>query len=297
MATYPQQGDGIDCDPSLDDCGVARDAVLEVRFDRPLLPSTAVRQSLSVHPAGSTGSVFFRPEYDVLERVVTFVPEDGTLWEPGLLYEVELRLPADEGFGFRAYDGAALVEEGSVPLRFSFRTARVDPGPSPPAAAPPTCLDARSVFGSGGCLECHAGAEAPMGLQLDSAAALTETAIGRVAHAADTGSVAGRILVNPGRFGSGMAIISPGDPSSSYLLYKVLTNRANYGADGCASIHRAPLPAGECLSPSAAEVERMRSWFLPLDPMPPTPQSSLTTAGLRTLQGFIRAGASVDGCP
>lgn len=136
-----------------------------------------------------------------------------------------------------------------------------------------------------------------MGLRLGSAADLQSTAIGRIAHETDNGATGGRILVDPDRFGVGMAIIAPGDPASSYLLYKVLVNTGSYAPDGCTTVHDVPLPNGTCVVPTTEEVSRMRDWFVKMDPMPPPRFGTLTLPDLRLVQEYIRAGAPLDGCP
>lgn len=303
IGLYPEPGAGLDCAAdAADDCGVPRNAPFEIRFDRPLLPRTAVRQSIAVYPAGAPGAgVFFQPVYDPLERVVTFAPDGTANWEAGLVYEVLIHVPKEgvRDSGFLSYDGALLAKDGSLPLEFAFKTARADPPSPPPPPAAPTCATALGIFDSGGCLQCHLGiGNPPLGLALESGGSLESTAVGRVAHETDTAGVAGRVLVDPARFGVAMPIIAPGDPADSYLLYKLFENPENYGTDGCSTAHQVALPEGQCLVPSPAEIGRMQNWFLRADPMPPPPfPGSLSTAELRALQDFVRAGASLSGCP
>ena len=64
MAVYPAPETGTDCGVgSPDDCGVPRDATLQIRFDRYLLPETAVRQSIRVYTGDPDLGVFLQPEY------------------------------------------------------------------------------------------------------------------------------------------------------------------------------------------------------------------------------------------
>lgn len=314
VATWPADGAGLDCDASDPDCGVPLDSPIELRFDRYLLPATAVRQSLLV----STGqascrlarppapAVCFEPEYDVLERVVSFRLVPGAELLPGVLYTVELVVPGDEQpYGFRAFDGASLLE-ASAPLRFSFRTATVRAPPVAPEPIP-TCADVvDGIFGApsgAACATCHAGDAPPLGLRLDSKSGLIETALGRVARETDLAPHAGRALDAPPRFGLAMPIIAPGRPDTSYLLYKLLVNDDNYGAgpERCATAHRVPLPPGECLPPSARERERLREWFvlgqpMPLAAPPAAPARHLELHELRAIQRYIAGGARTDGC-
>ena len=49
VSSEPPNGAGLDCDPYADDCGVPTDTSITLRFDRFLLPSSAVRQSMAVY--------------------------------------------------------------------------------------------------------------------------------------------------------------------------------------------------------------------------------------------------------
>jgi hypothetical protein len=291
---------------SEDGCGVPVDTPIEVRFDRYLLPKTATRQSLRVFSGTGVGA-FLVPTYDVVERVVTYRPSYGSALLPGLLYTVVLPRPDkdQQGYGFRAYDGAPLAP-GTVPLRFSFRTARRVPPPAePPPASDAGCatIDAAlEAFARSGCTSsgCHAGNDAVLGLRLDSADGLRTTALSRVAHETDVGATPGQALVDPSRFGVGMPIVDPGSPATSYLLYKLLVNPANFpGEDGgCRSTHRAELPPSGCFGPSLGEQRRLRDWFVAADPMPPDGAGVGGSGGddLRTIQDFILLGAGTPEC-
>ena len=278
------------------------DAAIELRFDRYLLPKSAVRQSILL----STGNVPFdchqapclQPVYDVVERVVSFRLAEGALLAPGLLYHVELTSPldGDDTRGFRAFDGAPLSTTNAVPLKWSFFTARATPTPPLPPAAP-TCNDALGALSRSGCSSagCHSGGDAPMGLRLDSGEALRETAIAHVAHEADTGPISGQPLVDPARFGTGMPVIDPGAPGTSYLMYKLLVGPANFGA--CETKYEVGLPSGICPAPSPAERTRLLDWFVRLEPMPLGGTLVGTRETLDLLQGFILAGSQAGTCP
>jgi hypothetical protein len=137
-----------------------------------------------------------------------------------------------------------------------------------------------------------------MGLRLDTAEGLRETAVRRVAQQTDTGPYPGRTLIDPPRFGVGMALIDPGSPATSYLLYKLLRNPDNYGGEGvpCATKYAVALPQGTC-APSPGELTLLGEWFVRLDPMPPLGEA---LAGgiddLRLLQRFVSAGADTRRC-
>jgi hypothetical protein len=304
----PENAQGLDCDRSQPDCAVPTNTPIRLSFDRPLWPSTAVRQSISIFVKQSAAySPFLSPEYDLLTRSVTF-RMGGTLL-PGVLYQ--LRLPIAESpsdAGFRAFDGAPL-EDGPVLTSSSFFTAD---GPRdmapPPSFEEPTCAQVVEVLRSTCASSCCHGSVLPaMGLALDSADALTETAILRVAHQAETGSALGSSFVDPARFGVGMRRIEPARSYASYVMYKLLRNRDNLAP--CAEGSRfCDLPgANECSPLSEAEDERLAGWFVRGEPMPPTPQAAhwmgcddlparphLDCGDLRAISRFIDRGAS---CP
>lgn len=278
---------------------MARNTPIEIRFDRFLLPKTAVRQSIRLYTGARNSFVTLQPFYDTVERVVVYRVATGGALLGGVLYHVELVSPkADEnGFGFRAFDGAPLsTEENAVPLKWSFLTARAAPTPGP-STEPPTCFETWTALNQSGCTKstCHVGPEAPMSLRLDSSASLLSTAIGHVAHEADTGPVAGRPLVDPPRFGTGMPVLDPGNPGTSYLLYKLLIGPENFG-DDCTTRHNVPLPPGGCPMPDDGERQRLRDWFVRLEPMP---YGGKLVGGLDTLdllQRYILAGAGTANC-
>ena len=309
VAVYPAPGEGTECGlSSPDDCGAPRETTLELRFDRYLLPATAVRQSIRIYTGSEDLTLFTQPAYDVVERVLVYSLPDGGLLEPGVRYTVELAIPKqDEDFGFRAFDGA-LLAEGPVPLTFDFRTRKSEtPPPDPPPPAPPTyestcdLLDALAPASDptkgAGCSSnsCHGGKDARMGLRLDNNEGLAQTAIDRVAHQTESGAKTGVSLQNPPRLGVNMPIIDLGRPDNSYLMYKLLRNPANFSGNpgvGCTTVHQVPLPAGECPEPSAAESERLASYFVRGVPMPYNDRS----ADLRRLQRWIRSSIGFTPC-
>jgi hypothetical protein len=301
IATYPANGDGTECGVDApDDCGVPPGTPIEIRFDRFLLPKTASLASIRAYSSGEAQSLYLMPTYDVVERVVTFRPAYGYRFLPGLLYQVVLFQPRkDDGAGFRAFDGAPLAQEGSVPLRFSFRMSRI-PGvaEAPPPEREPTCAEALELFERGGCTACHAsGRDAPLGLRLDSGSALQETAVGQPSREVEGPDVT-RVLVDPARFGLGQSRIEPGSPSRSYLMYKLLVRPENFGTGdaACKTTHLVALPDGTCLAPTAAERARAAEWFVRLDPMPLHGALPGGVSDLRLLSDFIRAGADTGAC-
>lgn len=300
---------------------MSREADLEIRFDRFLLPSTATRQSVRFYSESLDDSLLLLPEYDLVERVLVYHTPP---LEPGVLYTVELVRPEvdDPDFGFRAFDGAPL-EDGDVPLKFQFKTEALEPVAPPAPPAPPTCDDLLEIFAgqSAGCSGngCHSANLTPnlcppgqaksdyvncgpvprMGLDLSTPLGISLTAINRVAHQAETGSKTGAPIANPSRFGTSMPIVDPGRPENSYLLYKMLRKDESFwtspqDSDTCQTIHNVPFAQGACTLPSLAERDHMREWFVRGEAMPLVLNPSSIAYGrdaVRGVQEWIRAGA------
>lgn len=313
---------------------MAIDTPLELRFDRFLLPTTAVRQSIVYYtgrartPAMNNPSLpELTPTYDPLERVVRFRLPEGATLVPNTLYTAEFAVagvatlpPRDVAvadWGFRAFDGAPLDEHGI--LRISFRTGEHRNGAPP--APPPSCDEIVALLrcegseqtgscdqpGNVGCASCHVDDDrAWHGLRLTSRETLAETAIGRVAHQTELGPTTGLPLEAPERFGVAMPLIDPFRPDNSYLLYKLLVGASVYGpsvgdAEDCetASAYSVALAPGAtapgCFEPPPGELERLKSWFVRGEAMPPADVPAFFfRREARALSEFIRGGAS---CP
>ncbi len=323
VATHPADGAGIDCPSSEATCGVPIDTTVELRFDRFLLPPTAVRQSIIFYTGRGLNSPLrdprlpeILPSYDPLERVVRFTLPEGATLQHDALFTVEfpvagaISIPPRHvpyaPWGFRAVDGAPLDEQGI--LRISFRTGSSVARRDEPEV--PDCDDIRDIFrcGSPGCVEgsgctsCHSReVEAPHGLRLETRDDLVETAIGQLARQTAIGGSL-QTFEAPPRFAAQMPIIDPGRPDNSYLLYKILLGARAYEAgplddEGCESDYEVSVPGEDagrtCLSPDTAELERLREFVLG-DPMPPPGSPPLGKGAVRSLIRWIRAGAT---CP
>lgn len=105
-----------------------------VRFDRFLLPASAIRQSVCVQsdlgPVASfeecPNGIFLEPTYDPTHREITYrqSPNNPGL-TPGTTYQLTVLPPPDARsiVGIRAFDGAALA----APYVIQFKTAAADP--------------------------------------------------------------------------------------------------------------------------------------------------------------------------
>jgi hypothetical protein len=333
VSSYPKDGEGLDCTPgSGSACGVPRNAAIELRFDRFLLHSTAVRQSVALYTQRPETQVFLLPDYDVVERVVRFRPREPL--EPNVLYTVKLTLPTESApFGFRAFDGGPL-EAGSVPLSFTFLTsAELLPGALP---CQPSCQAIATRLGASGCTRhgCHNAEGDPsqcprgealdhnrecvgvprMGLDLRAPEGLISTAIDQVAHQTETGPTGGIAFVSPTRMGIQMPLIDGGRPGNSYLLYKLLLRPANLNAlpDAsltddererrvrCTPAYRSAPPDGQGIAADETERNRLREWFVRGEGMPLVSRegdpstSPVTLDFLHELQRWIALGAP---CP
>ena len=235
--------------------------------------------------------------------------------QPNALYTVELPISSNPRQGFWAYDLAPL-EAGEVPLRFSFSTGS---GPSAKSVTTPASTESCDTMTQGpltSCASCHfstpgdAGAAAPfppMGLDLSSARGLHYTAIAKVAHQAETAnSIPSSGSQTPVRFGVQMNIVDPGNPATSYLMYKLLQKPENFrlldAGAACPIPYHSPVVEGGCTPPDTSETERLQDWFVQGDPMPKNGRTadgaalpaSTDYASLRRIADWITAGAS---CP
>lgn len=313
IASYPADGQGTDvagdevlgCDSPTPDCAVPTDAAIELRFDRFLLPGGGLSLGLSLYSGDPHNRVSLRADYDVIERVVVF--RHVRPLEPHALYTAEVVESADRSRGFWAFDGAAL-EQGPIPLRFSFSTGAGPRG----SAAFSTASDTCETLAAGplqSCAECHSTRPAqadrpalapPMGLDL-SPRGLFYTAIGHVAHQTETGnSATGAGLRTPARFGVQMSVIDPGNPATSYLLYKLLEKPENFRLAAeeleCETGYHPPVSGSNCSPPDPAEAARLGAAFVLGEPMPRDAVngqgSHLTHRDLLRVAAWISDGAS-----
>jgi hypothetical protein len=185
-------------------------------------------------------------EVDVVRAGLVITPR--TTLDPDLEYDLEIS-------GLRDLDGHPTSEVARV----SFRTGRtIDASPVEPAS-----FDAVSAIFTARCATsgCHVG-DAALGLDLGSADGVRDTAI-----AVDASEVRPPVrgtysTVAPAM--TGLAIIEPGSPARSYLVYKVLGDPHVFGS-------AMPPPDGE------------------------GGEGALSVAEIATLASWIRGGAHVPG--
>jgi hypothetical protein len=215
------------------------DTRLSVRFDRYLRPDQARRQSVCL-VSGLTpvtrlvdckNGDFLSPSYDPVERRVTYVPAQPL--DPDTTYSFSVFSAVEGGFGFEAFDGAALE---LTPAQSADRTVLVlqfktDGDPSVHAGRleeeklVTRCSGLKALEERCGNI-CHASTSAsPMGIVLERPK-MSETAFGVVAHETQLGGGADRVAANPPRLGVAMPRIDPSSAGNSYVLYKVLASDA-----------------------------------------------------------------------
>jgi hypothetical protein len=258
--------------------------------------------------------------YDPIARTVTLRGQRQPWLQPGRLYRLFVRAVGDsEVGGLRAVDGATLA---------TGQRRRIEFFAGPPGSAPfaearvDFCVDVLPIFqakcGSGGCHGEGGGAAA--GLVLATPEGVASTAIGRVAHGADTTGRSGSLESEGPVFGVGMPLVAPGSPGSSWLLYKVeaapepARARAAEAPLACASPEGITPPAaapaflpqlGVPVAATPAERTRLRD-LVTGQPMPyPTLEQEtyatapLTFAERETLRLWISqlpAGAPLPAC-
>jgi hypothetical protein len=200
---------------------------IELSFDRLLLPASVTRQTFVLENAG--GTVGYTPAiaYDPVARVVTIAPlaDPDQALMPGQDYQLLIVTPqsATDPNGLRAIDGATL--DPMSPHQIAFAVTAAD-GTPPTAPSMDYCRDIKVVFELSCELQsCH-GFAVPLtpaeGLLLDTPTDIRATAIGHVAHEANTGP---RSVAEPPSllFGEDMPIIDQGaDPGNSWMMYKFL---------------------------------------------------------------------------
>ncbi|MDP9037418.1 MAG: hypothetical protein M3O50_21685 [Myxococcota bacterium] len=169
--------------------------------------------------------------YDPVARIVTIAPTAAL--QSDQMYRLSIGAGTN---GVHAIDGATLGASSLCATRtaqqciIEFPVVAATSSATQSQATVEFCRDIYPIFSRCGGSGCHGGKLPASGLLLDLPKNITATAIGRVAHGSNTGP---RSEVqspgDPGPFGIDMAIVDPGpgspaagDPSQSWLLYKVM---------------------------------------------------------------------------
>ena len=200
------------------------DGVIQIAFDRYLLPATVNRQSLGlVDGARMPLAPDLAPVivYDPIARTVTLLPPKQPWLTEGQTYTLVLGIPegdAEQG-GIRAIDRAKLFADQK--REFGFLVGPKTGGASEPTAS--FCRDVLPIF-IAKCSDpsCHGNSGATAaGLVLDTSAGVGATALNRIAQGSNTGGRSSSAPSSGRRFGVDMPIIDPGNPGNSWLIYKI----------------------------------------------------------------------------
>jgi hypothetical protein len=237
---------------NIDNGTLPADGRIEISFDRLLLPVSITRQTFVLQQSGAGGG-FLTPTvaYDPVARVVVITPPAAL--QPSQPYQLTITTPSGphDINGLRAIDGATLAPSSTATFGFVAGPAAGSGTPPPPTTYVDFCTSVAPIFSN--CTVCHTvpasldpsnGMLTPSqafygGLGLSSAIAVSSTALGIVAHGANTGPLAGSgqppgllftqdmpiIDPGPGPIGAGVDAGAPstsGDPGHSWLMYKVL---------------------------------------------------------------------------
>jgi hypothetical protein len=294
---------------------IPADGVIQVAFDRYLLPATITRQSYTVLDANHAPLPILglRTIYDPIARTVTIGgPDPGQPWlTPNLTYHLVLTVPPDDDndqSGFRAIDRAPLA----APQDFTFRAGN-PLGPSASKLFEPVvdfCADVMPLF-AGSCsgAGCHEQATAAMSMVLITPSGVKTTAVGRLAMGSTTAANAVGSSP-PGKiFGINMAIVEPNRPDSSWLMYKV-DLAAPPDEDDTPKWRCTPAPGSPTNRPStppfsplapfhqATDADRsiLNDFVLGREMPYPSTGHSLTFAQRELIRLWIAQGATVDLC-
>jgi hypothetical protein len=243
---------------------VPADGVIQLGFDRLLLPATAIRQSFVLRdPTGAVMNPVVT--YDPVARVVSISnPTTTSAWlTVGQTYSVDLTLPqSPTDFGARAIDGQPLDPTTqthigfpiSPPLNGADGGAPSDAGNSAAALlGPPMCFcrDVLPIFQTYCAVPtCHGPPTAQTGpaagMVLTTATGISNTAINVPSHGSNTGPVAQPQEQQVGvPFGIDMPIVDrtcengvcSGNPGNSWIMYKLLlaipTEGPGSGVNAC----------------------------------------------------------------
>jgi hypothetical protein len=203
---------------------VPADGSIRITFDRYLLPITVTRQAFMVLDPSNKPIEGLKTVYDPITRSVSLFGRDGpgVSWlTPEAPYKLYLPIPEDPASnitGLRAIDRATLGNDQVLirAFRASSQTGKVSR-----ERDVEFCADILPLFVTKCSSErCHGPAGAAAGLALSSDELVLATALNRVAQGASLTGRPNTAETSSSRFGANMLLIKPGDPGSSWLLYK-----------------------------------------------------------------------------
>jgi hypothetical protein len=253
---------------------IPSDGAIQISFDRYLLPDTTTRQGYAI---GDNTNKALPPDglqtiYDPVARTITITGAKGvgTPWlTQGLDYKLVFFVPPDnttDQNGFRAIDRSPL--DSTQKLTYVFR-AGAPTGVT--SLDPPVdfCGDILPIF-TAKCSDptCHgtptdpADPRARESMILATAEGVAATARGRVAQQSNMGPKSFTPAPDGPVFGIDMAIINPGNPGSSWLMYKLEKAPLPVIQDAGG----ASLPIG-CTLPNSKTVVAAASPYVPLTPV------------------------------
>lgn len=271
-----------------------------IAFDRYLDPRTATRQAvLLVDGFGSPAPnplVLYDPETRTLTLAnAASGPDSWLVLDQPYTLLIGIPNPGELIGGVRALDGGTLSADQALRIPF-FARARAAPAPAAPAPVG-YCEEIQPLL-TRACARCHDGSTA--GLDLRSAEAVADTALGELARGAARGALPAPTPATA-RFGDGFALLDPPNAASSYLLAKVLAAPLGAGASraSCTGPARAELPPDVTVLADPGERERaLLHSFLQGETMPPpgAPEAPLSLDERRLLSRWIREGAPLAQC-
>lgn len=272
------------------------DGTIELVFDRLLNPASVTRQTISLRDAFGRGVDSPIVTYDPALRLVRISnpnPQGGAWLLPDQPYEIVLGVPSDAGetFVLRAIDGAQLDMSITSRRQLAFLTKAATLQSRRTTLE--FCRDVYPTFVKYCAAGCHASGQAhgpAAGLVLDTSEGVWRTAIGQVAKQANTGARAGIPGPPPAVFGVDVALVDPGSPGTSWLLYKMMMQPEHRPLGWTCAGQRPPAqlvtdvkaedlppkerarlsdlmtgqsmpPPGSLITPSLDEIERVSEWI------------------------------------
>jgi hypothetical protein len=277
--------------------GELREPELRVRFDRPLLPISVLRQSLVVVTNDNRSVEPPVIRYDPVLREIAvaspFPPGKEWLTEGGY-YRLVLGVPEQGATvgGVRAVDGGTLARNATRTFGFVVRAAPT------PTTATDYCRDVQPWL-TARCGSCHGANDGVLGLDVTSPAGLKRTAIGVVARQTAQGPTVGGTEPSALVLAQDLPRIAPGDPSRSYLIYKAFLGEQPRAASAPLACPATPFSEAERGGPLADRDRRVLADRIPGGAMPLTGPGA-TRDELLHLSRWIAAGAvlptSCDAC-